>query len=657
MKKILSLCAIGLCLGNVVNAQVQRTILYEEFTGENCAPCASTNPGLTTFIHQAGYFPTKVLMIRFQSPIPSAPGAGSLYQDNVPEVTSRLSYYSVPFAPYARFNGIELAEPVSQGTGSDGHAYWIEDAADYPNIVVDSSAANSPFSLSVSHALTASFDSVIITAVVTAAQNYNAITSGSLKLQIALEEAAIHFATAPGSNGEKDFYDVMRKMIPSVSGTALNNSWTTSATQTVTLKAKIPTYLHDKGQMAFVAFIQDNGSKRVHQAAYSQAQSLIVDAGIPTATLTPVSHACNDTLSLGMTLVNHGMHTVTTCTAGYKLDNNPVQIQTWTGSLATGQTSVLSFPTFTASPGSHNLLCYSSNPNDSLDMQSTNDTFRIRFYVAISASLPVMEGFETSVSLPNAVWNTSHSGSGGKDFSITNTAAASGSSSCMLDNMTNVNGNNSFLQTALAYDVTTLPVPALSFKAAYQQKVTTNADKLQIFTSTDCGATWVSRRIILATALASLSGGVSTSPYVPSPSQFTTYTVNINGVSGSHAVMFRWEFLADVNGPGNNLYIDDINIIDNSTGITNLEDVVNFNVYPNPAAGKFNLAFNLNESRNIAVNVTDMLGRVIEKLETKEYKTGELILPVGNYKALDAGMYLVNIQIDGQLLSRKVIVE
>lgn len=280
MKKTTLSLALGLCLSIAGVAQTQRTILYEEFTGENCNPCAATNPGLTTFIHQPGYFPTKILMIRYQCNIPSAPGTGSLYLDSKTDEAVRQTYYTVPFAPYARFDGIVLAEPASQGTGSDGHAYWIEDATDYPNIVTDSATTNAPFALTVNHVFNAACDSVTITAVVTAAQNYTASTSGALVLQLAMEEAEIHFATPTGTNGEKDFYDVMRKMIPSSSGTALNNTFATAATQTVTLKAKIPTYIHDKNQIAFVAFIQDNGSKRVHQAAYSQPKSVNLDASV-----------------------------------------------------------------------------------------------------------------------------------------------------------------------------------------------------------------------------------------------------------------------------------------------------------------------------------------------------------------------------------------
>lgn len=657
MKKHLLVAVASICLSLTTFAQAQRTILYEEFTGENCAPCAATNPGLTTFIHQPGYFPTKILLIRYQSPIPSAPGVGSLYQDNPSEVNTRLTYYSVPFAPYARFDGFEIPEPASQGTGDNGHAYWIEDSVDYPNIVPDSAIVNAPFSLTVNHAYTTNYDSVSITAVVTAAQNYTSVSAGSLVLQVAMEEAAIHFASAPGSNGEKDFYDVMRKMVPSMNGTVLNTSWTTAATQTITLKEKVPTYIHDKNQLAFVAFVQDNGTKRVHQAAYSVPQALSTDAGIPTTMVAPVTNSCNDTINLSMTLKNYGTNTLTACTVNYKLDNVTVHTQPWSGSLAVGQTTSVSFPQFITSIGSHTLLCYSSNPNSSADQQTTNDTAKVYFSNALSASLPIVEGFETASSLPNTNWNIMHTATSGNNFMITSAAAATGSNSIMMDNLSNTAGNNSIIQTAAAYDMTVFSTPTLTFKAAYQQRATTNADKLQIFTSTDCGATWTSRKVITAATLASLAGGVSSTAYIPTPTQFTTYTVGINAVITSHNAMFRWEFIADPTSPGNNLYIDDINILNNYAGIQNIEELIDLSVYPNPSTGKVNIELNLSESRTINVSVTDMLGRTVETIAPKSYQTGNTVLSIGSDNSCQAGIYLVNIIIDGQHISKKVIIQ
>ncbi|HXD92673.1 MAG TPA: T9SS type A sorting domain-containing protein, partial [Bacteroidia bacterium] len=248
----------------------------------------------------------------------------------------------------------------------------------------------------------------------------------------------------------------------------------------------------------------------------------------------------------------------------------------------------------------------------------------------------------------------------GSDWTVTSNAAATGSNSIMVDNINNTAGNNSILQTNASYDLSTFTTPALQFKAAYQQRSTTSADKLQVFTSTDCGASWVSRRGVLSSALAALSGGPGTSPYTPTPAQFTTYTVNILAVAHSTNVMFRWEFFADPNasGVGNNLYMDDINIIDAAAaGINNIETMVDLNIYPNPSSNHVNIAFNLSENHTIAVNVVDMLGRVVETIPAQQHTSGETVLTIGNKATYQAGVYFVNILVDGQQISKKVIME
>jgi hypothetical protein len=82
-----------------------------------------------------------------------------------------------------------------------------------------------------------------------------------------LVERKINFLVAPGTNGEKDFEDVVRKSYPTLqAGTSLPTTWTAGQTQTFTVACAIPSYIVDKSQMAFVGFIQDDGNKKVLQA-------------------------------------------------------------------------------------------------------------------------------------------------------------------------------------------------------------------------------------------------------------------------------------------------------------------------------------------------------------------------------------------------------
>jgi hypothetical protein len=386
-----------------------------------------------------------------------------------------------------------------------------------------------------------------------------------------------------------------------------------------------------------------------------------LDAGVPTI-ISPVNYYCStNTLSVSVNLQNFGSSTLTSCNVSYVLDGGSTQSQAWSGTLVTYQKTTVNLPNITVTPGTHTLVICSNSPNTSTDQNPANDCSTIIFNVTAGGILPIVEGFENSTCpsgvLPNSNWNVSSS-AGGIDFTITSTSEASGSQSCMLNNFNNTAGDTSILQTANFFNLSTLTTPVVTFAAAYQQKATSNADKLQILVSTDCGNSWISRKVISASTLASLAGGTSTTAYVPTPSQFSTYTVTLNSSeTSSPNVMFRWAFIADPTSPGNNLYIDNINIAAATLGIQNIETLVGLNLYPNPSVGQVNIDFNLSEQHNVSVNVTDMLGRTVETIASKSYQSGETTLTIGSGNTYQAGIYLVNINIDGQRVSKKIVIQ
>ncbi|HEY1038637.1 MAG TPA: hypothetical protein VGF30_04490, partial [Bacteroidia bacterium] len=127
MKKpvqILSALLLGTALS--MNAQTQRINLFEEWTGENCGPCAATNPAITALADDNYAGPKKMILLRYQVAIPSAPTyTASLYQQNTTEPTSRHTYYYPSggrFAPQGRFNGGELG----LGDENQGHAGFLD---------------------------------------------------------------------------------------------------------------------------------------------------------------------------------------------------------------------------------------------------------------------------------------------------------------------------------------------------------------------------------------------------------------------------------------------------------------------------------------------------------------------------------------------------
>src|SRR5688572_15326330 len=134
MKKLLFTFSILFFASSFILAQTPRLSLFEEFTGENCGPCAQTNPGLnnTLTLNVA-----KVVAIKWEVPIPSAPTkTWSLYQTNKTEIGWRSGYYANNFAPEGRIDGQKL---TVFGAGTDH-------AGDLTTTVINNAAAvTSPF--------------------------------------------------------------------------------------------------------------------------------------------------------------------------------------------------------------------------------------------------------------------------------------------------------------------------------------------------------------------------------------------------------------------------------------------------------------------------------------------------------------------------------
>ncbi|MGZ3904833.1 MAG: M43 family zinc metalloprotease [Bacteroidia bacterium] len=305
-----------------------------------------------------------------------------------------------------------------------------------------------------------------------------------------------------------------------------------------------------------------------------------------------------------------------------------------------------------ATPGTY-AVSYTATTSAGSNSITRNGYITINSNIA-SHNTAFYESFETA-SVPGADWNLQNSG--GVNWAVTSLGAATGSKSVYVDNFSSAPGNtNSLLSNS--FDLSGFASPKLTFKMAYQQAQSANVDKLQIFTSTDCGNNWISRWSRSGSTLATVTPP-SGFPLSPTPSQFTTYTVNINGVYGNPNVRFKFEFFADTasTGPGNYIFLDDINIFDASAGISSLEAKIGLEVYPNPSADKFTIAFTSSEKHSASVTVTDVLGRTVESTPVTEFPIGENKIMIGEKVTYQPGVYLMNLKMDGQTITKKVIIE
>jgi hypothetical protein len=177
-----------------------RMMLIEFFTSSTCGPCASNNPSMTAYINASD--PDRISAVGYHMSWP-APGNDPMYLYNTSENNARRNYYGVNSIPQGRFDGIiGIFTPYNQTT--------LQSYYDSRKDIL------SPVSIILSDSTFG--DSVRVRALVYCE---TLISNPSVRLHLAVIEKHIHYSSPPGTNGETDFYWVMRNMLPDANGTPL----------------------------------------------------------------------------------------------------------------------------------------------------------------------------------------------------------------------------------------------------------------------------------------------------------------------------------------------------------------------------------------------------------------------------------------------------
>ena len=150
-------------------------------------------------------------------------------------------------------------------------------------------------------------------------------------------------------------------------------------------------YMFSNDQKARVQAIMLNSPMRNALTQSVKCNNPIaLDAGI-NSIVNPSGNICDATIIPSVILKNYGATTLTSCDINYKVDNNSILIQNWTGSLASGQSVTIPFPAMAVAIGSHTFTSFTSNPNSSADGNSLNDQ-SVNSFVVNSVSAPATTG-------------------------------------------------------------------------------------------------------------------------------------------------------------------------------------------------------------------------------------------------------------------------
>ena len=172
----------------------------------------------------------------------------------------------------------------------------------------------------------------------------------------------------------------------------------------------------------------------------------------------------------------------------------------------------------------------------------------------------------------------------------------------------NAPGQEDYLETRV-YDLTGISNAYMTFDLAYAAYSTTYEDGLRVDISTDCGGTFIPTGYLKqGLTLSTIPNYNTNASWQPaSASEWRRDTVNLTAFSGQ-PVILRF---ANINGYGNSMHIDNINVSQGTVGVNDITLNDQFIVYPNPANEALNIYCNNASNEMLSINVFDASGRLV----------------------------------------------
>ena len=263
---------------------------------------------------------------------------------------------------------------------------------------------------------------------------------------------------------------------------------------------------------------------------------------------------------------------------------------------------------------------------------------------------PFTEDFDAAIagSLPTDY--LSNNNSGNNTWAVTNVASVSGNNSIYINNFSNnIDGDDELITSS--FDFSTNGGVIMTFDLAYAVRSASSSDQLKIFASNDCGETWGLRYSKTGAALS--TAGIVTNNYIPTPIDWREESVNLmaSSVTGRDYVIFKFQFL---NGGGNNIYIDNINLSD-PVGVSEIEaSVLSYYLSSNPASQISYINFELKRAEHVAINVFDLNGRIVKNVHNSLLAKGSHTIPIS--ANMGNGVYFVTLQTENFSSALKLII-
>lgn len=254
-----------------------------------------------------------------------------------------------------------------------------------------------------------------------------------------------------------------------------------------------------------------------------------------------------------------------------------------------------------------------------------------------------------------ANWSTKDLDNNGKTWWYTTAAGYSGSRSIMMNAYYNYSYDvDQFISPS--YDLSFITTPTLTFRCAAATQATTAADmndKLVVYSSIDCGASWQLRKTFSGATF--INNSYHPEEFVPSsPSQWALQSVNVTAAI-SPKTRFKFEYTSG--HEGNSIYIDDINM----TGVLGINDGAldesSVSIFPNPTSETATISYLLSKQGDVKIELVDVLGKKIMETNNVNQTQGEHSFQISKQNLnLRNGVYFVKFSIDNTSVTKKLVI-
>lgn len=345
-----------------------------------------------------------------------------------------------------------------------------------------------------------------------------------------------------------------------------------------------------------------------------------------TSIIAPSGTSCSNTVIPSATFVNKGENAVTSFKANYQVNGGAVVSQTWTGSLAPDSSVTITFDeALSLANGAYTALFFTSEPNDTIDNNPTDDTLSVAFTFASLSSPDITGDFQ--ICAGDSTILTAEAGSYSYAWSTGDTTQnivvkPSGTTEYSLT----ITDGNGCTADALA-TVSVVPIPTAP--EAGSNSPIFAGDTLFLTANSVPGATY------------SWTG----------PEGFTSSAQNPVITNTNPLLSGDYTVFVTVNGCVSESTTVSV-LVNNATSVQ-VNELIGLTVAPNPFRSVTTVSFELSSPRTCVLSISDISGREVEK-QIFQAGVGRNTLQTG--RDLSNGTYLLSIDTGKEQHTLKLVV-